>query len=35
MSEMRDELAVCIGKDNKIYAIGGFGGKNNESLKSV
>lgn len=29
MLEMRDELAVCLGKDNKIYAIGGFGGKNN------
>ena len=24
-----------MGKDNKIYAIGGFGGKNNDSLKSV
>lgn len=24
-----------MGKDNKIYAIGGFGGKNNEPLKSV
>jgi hypothetical protein len=22
----RDELAVCIGPDNKIYAIGGYGG---------
>ena len=27
--EARDELAVCLGKDNLIYAIGGFGGKNN------
>lgn len=35
MCEARDELAVCLGKDNKIYAIGGFGGKNNDSLKSV
>lgn len=24
-----------MGKDNKIYAIGGFGGKNNEPLTSV
>lgn len=29
MNEARDELAVCLGKNNKIYAIGGFGGKNN------
>lgn len=35
MEEPRDQLAVCLGKDNKIYAIGGFGGKNNEPLKSV
>lgn len=28
-------MAVCLGKDNLIYAIGGFGGKNNEPLKSV
>lgn len=35
MIEHRDELAVCLGPDNKIYAIGGFGGKNNEPLKSV
>ena len=35
MAEPRDELAVCVGKDNIIYAIGGFGGKNNEPLRSV
>lgn len=23
----RDELAVCLGPDNKIYAVGGYGGK--------
>lgn len=26
---------MCVGPDNKIYAIGGFGGKNNEPLKSA
>ena len=35
MSEPRDELAACMGKDNRIYAIGGFGGKNNESLRTA
>jgi hypothetical protein len=35
MAESRDELAACIGKNNKIYVIGGFGGKNNEPLKSM
>jgi hypothetical protein len=35
MMETRDELAVCWGKEGKIYAIGGFGGKNNEPLKSM
>ena len=35
MAEVRDELAVCVGKDDLIYAIGGFGGKNNEPLRSV
>lgn len=29
MNEARDELAACMGKDQRIYAIGGFGGKNN------
>lgn len=29
MFEARDELAVSLGPDNKIYAIGGFGGRNN------
>lgn len=35
MNESRDELAVALGKGNKIYAIGGFGGKDNLPLKSV
>ena len=35
MNEARDELAVCLGKDDKIYAIGGFGANNQEPLKSV
>ena len=26
MLQARDELACCVGMDNKIYAIGGFGG---------
>jgi hypothetical protein len=29
MNEARDELAVVVGKNNRIYAIGGFGGSNN------
>lgn len=29
MNEPRDELAVVVGKNNRIYAIGGFGGNNN------
>lgn len=35
MNEPRDQLAAAVGKNNKIYAIGGFGGKGNEPLKSV
>jgi hypothetical protein len=35
MNEARDELAVVVGKNNRIYAIGGFGGINNEPLKSA
>lgn len=35
MFEARDELAVSLGPDNKIYAIGGFGGRNNQPLKSA
>jgi hypothetical protein len=35
MSEPRDELSIIVGNDDKIYAIGGFGGSNNEPLKSV
>lgn len=29
MNEPRDELSVTVGNDDKIYAIGGFGGSNN------
>lgn len=35
MHEPRDELSVVVGKNNKIYAIGGFGGRDNQPLKSV
>ena len=28
MLEKRDELAIALGEDNNIYAVGGFGGKN-------
>ena len=28
-------MSVCLGKDNKIYAIGGFGTTNQEPLKTV
>jgi len=35
MNEPRDELSITLGNDDKIYAIGGFGGNNNEPLKSV
>lgn len=35
MKERRDELAVTFGPDNKIYAIGGFGGSQNICLKSA
>ena len=33
--EGRDELAVTVGRDNKIYAIGGFGGTEGTCLRSV
>lgn len=29
MNEQRDQLAIAVGNDGKIYAIGGFGGANN------
>lgn len=29
MTEARDELSITLGNDDKIYAIGGFGGINN------
>ena len=36
MINRRDELAACLGPDNKVYAIGGYGGTSNAScLKSV
>ena len=31
----RDELAACLGPDNKIYAIGGYGGGDNACLTSA
>ena len=31
MINRREELASCIGSDGKIYAIGGYGGTNNQS----
>lgn len=33
--ESRDELAATIGRDGKIYAVGGFGSADNICLKSV
>ena len=35
MNERRDELAVTVGRDSRIYAIGGFGGSENTCLRSV
>jgi influenza virus NS1A-binding protein len=35
MNMKRDELAACIGPDNKIYAIGGYGGGDNSCLASA
>ena len=35
MNMKRDELAACLGPDNKIYAIGGYGGGDNASLSSA
>jgi len=35
LNEGRDELAATVGRDGKIYAIGGFGGPDNTCLKSV
>lgn len=31
----RDELAACLGPDNKIYAIGGYGGGENACLQTA
>jgi influenza virus NS1A-binding protein len=31
----RDELAVTIGPDNKIYAVGGYGGPDNSCLSTA
>lgn len=36
MINRRDELAACLGFDNKVYAIGGYGGNANQNcLNSV
>jgi influenza virus NS1A-binding protein len=35
MNMKRDELAACLGPDNKIYAIGGYGGGDNTCLSSA
>lgn len=35
MHMKRDELAACYGPDNKIYAIGGYGGGDNSCLQSA
>lgn len=35
LNESRDELASTVGRDGKVYAIGGFGGPDNVCLKSV
>ena len=35
MINRRDELASCLGPDNKIYAIGGYGGTSNASCLST
>ncbi len=35
MTTKRDELAVAVGPDGKIYVIGGYGGLNSAWLKSV
>lgn len=35
MIERRDELAITVGFDKQIYAIGGFGGSKNICLRSA
>ena len=35
MNMKRDELAACLGPDNRIYAIGGYGGGDNACLASA
>ena len=35
MNHRRDELAACIGPDNKIYVVGGYGGGDNTCLNSA
>lgn len=35
MNMKRDELAACIGPDNMIYAIGGYGGGENACLQTA
>jgi len=35
MNLKRDELASCVGPDNKIYVIGGYGGTDNQCLNAA
>ena len=35
MRHRRDELAACLGPDNMIYAVGGYGGGDNNCLGSA
>ena len=35
MLHKRDELAACLGPDNKIYVVGGYGGTDNNCLRSA
>lgn len=35
MNLRRDELAACLGPDNKIYVIGGYGGGDNTGFNSA
>ena len=35
MTIKRDELAACVGPDNKIYVIGGYGGADNSCLSAA
>lgn len=35
MNCKRDELAACVGPDNKVYVVGGYGGGDNTCLDSA